>query len=92
MILQIGLCVGGLIFGAVLLGKYVDAQMHTTPWITVALAVASTIPACYLAYKLGMRAVENSEPEFAKWTEERARAKAVEKSTPVEDHREQKYS
>lgn len=92
MILQIGLCVGGLILGAVLLGKYVDAQMNTAPWVTVALAVASTIPACYFAYKLGMRAVENSQPEFSKWTEERARARADEKSKLVEEHQEQTHS
>lgn len=85
MILQIGLCVGGLILGAVLLGKYLDTQMNSAPWITVALAVASTIPACYFAYKLGMRAVDNSQPEFSKWTEERRAAAEHDKTAAAVD-------
>ena len=71
MALQIAVIVGGMIVGAVYLGKFLDAQFNTAPWLSTILAVGSTFPAFYITYRLGKRAIARSEPEFQQWKQAR---------------------
>lgn len=67
MLVQIGLIVGAIILAAVFAGKYLDGVFNTTPWLAAAFAVGSTLPAFYITYKLGRRAISQSNAEFEKW-------------------------
>ena len=57
MMLQIVFIVGPLVLGSVLLGKFMDAQLNTSPWLKVFFAVGSSVLACVIAYRIGMSAV-----------------------------------
>jgi F0F1-type ATP synthase assembly protein I len=72
MALQIAVVVGGMIVGAVFLGKYLDGVFGTAPWLTAILALGSTFPAFYITYKLGTRAIAQSEPDFERWKQKRS--------------------
>ena len=63
MALQIAVVIGVLVAGAVVLGRYLDLLMGTKPWITVAMAVASSVAACFVTYRIGMRAVDRTNRE-----------------------------
>lgn len=65
MFLQIAVIVGGLIVGAVYLGKFLDLRFDTKPWLTVVLFLIASFIAVPVTYRLGMRAiakVKNAEP------------------------------
>ena len=57
MFLQIAVVVGGLIAGAVYLGKYLDALWGLRPWLTVVLFLIASIIALPITYRLGNRAI-----------------------------------
>lgn len=63
MVLQIAVDIGVLVAGAVVLGRYLDMLMDTKPWITVAMAVVSSVAACFVTYQIGMRAVDRTNRE-----------------------------
>jgi F0F1-type ATP synthase assembly protein I len=62
--------VGGVMVLMGFLGRFIDSQINTQPWFTVALIVFGTIVSSYLAYKVGSRAVNKSQASYAKWREE----------------------
>lgn len=64
MVLQIAIIVGALVLGAVSLGRFLDELWDTRPWITVILAFASSIAACFITYRIGMRAVARTDREL----------------------------
>lgn len=64
MVIQIAIIVGALVLGAVMLGRFLDAQWDTKPWMTVLLAFGSSVAACFITYRIGMRAVARTEREL----------------------------
>lgn len=64
MAIQIALIVGPLVLGALLLGRFLDTQLSTGPWLTVGFAVASSILASIIAYRVGMRTVLRVDREL----------------------------
>lgn len=57
MLFQILVIVGGLVVGAVYLGKFLDARFNTGPWLTVVLFLIASFIAVPITYRLGMRAI-----------------------------------
>jgi F0F1-type ATP synthase assembly protein I len=57
MFVQIAVIVGGLIVGAVYLGKFLDARFATRPWLTVVSFLIATFVALPVTYSLGMKAI-----------------------------------
>jgi len=64
MVIQIAIIVGALVLGAVSLGRFLDAQWASAPWMTVILAFGSSIAACFITYRIGMRAVARTDREL----------------------------
>ncbi len=64
MVVQIAIIVGALVLGAVMLGRFLDAQWDTRPWMTVIFAFGSSIAACFITYRIGMRAVARTDREL----------------------------
>ena len=57
MLFQIFVIVGGLVVGAVYLGKYLDTRFDTGPWLTLILFLMASFIAVPVTYRLGMRAI-----------------------------------
>jgi F0F1-type ATP synthase assembly protein I len=54
--LQIGCAGVVLTLGALLLGLWLDGQLHTKPWATLALLLASMPISVYVVFRLAQRA------------------------------------
>ena len=83
MMVQIALVIGPLTVGAIFLGRYLDAQWNTRPWIMVGLLTLSSILSTFIVYRLGQRAVDKSQDAFLKWKEQEQAAKIS--ALPVDD-------
>lgn len=59
--LQIGCAGVALTIGALLLGLWLDGQLHTKPWATLALLLASMPISVYVVYRLAQRAAAQSQ-------------------------------
>ena len=59
--LQIGCAGVVLTFGALLLGVWLDGQLHTKPWVTLALLLASMPISVYVVYRLARRAADAAQ-------------------------------
>ncbi len=57
MFVQIALIVGMLVVGAVYLGKFLDTQFNSRPWLTLALFLIATLIALPIIYRLGTRTI-----------------------------------
>ena len=57
--LQIGCAAVVLTIGALLLGLFLDGQLHTKPWLTIALLLVSMPISVYVIFRLALRAARS---------------------------------
>ena len=57
--IQVGCLAVAVTIGALLLGLWLDSQLHTRPWLTIILLLVSTPIAVFLIYRLAQRAARS---------------------------------
>jgi F0F1-type ATP synthase assembly protein I len=59
--LQIGCAGVVLTIGALLLGLWLDGQLHTKPWVTIVLLIVSMPISVYVVFRLAQRAAYSAQ-------------------------------
>ena len=59
--LQAGCLGAGLVIGALLLGLWLDGQLHTRPWFTLGLLLVSAPVSVYAIYRFALRAAQSMQ-------------------------------
>ena len=57
--LQVGCSAVAVTIGALLLGLWLDGQLHTRPWFTLILLILSMPVTVFLIYRLALRAARS---------------------------------
>ena len=57
--LQVGCLAVAVTIGALLLGLWLDGQLHTRPWLTLILLILSMPVTVFLIYRLAQRAARS---------------------------------
>ena len=60
--LQVGCLAVAVTLGALLLGLWLDGQLHTRPWLTLILLILSMPVTVFLIYRLAQRAARSLQP------------------------------
>ena len=70
MMLQVAAVLLGLCGAAIYVGRILDAQWNTRPWISVGLLVFAAVLALAIIYKLSLRTVEKTQKAYTRWQAE----------------------
>jgi thiol:disulfide interchange protein len=70
MMLQVAVVLLGLCSAAIYVGRILDAQWNTRPWVSVGLLVLASVLALVIIYKLSLRTVEKTQLAYTKWQAE----------------------
>ena len=82
MMLQVAVVLLGLCGLAIFVGRRLDAQWNTRPWISVGLLVFAAVLALAIIYKLSLRTVEKTQTAYTKWQAETQQAVDTQTSAP----------
>jgi len=56
--LQAGCLGAGVVIGGLLLGLWLDGQLHTRPWLTLGALAVSAVLSVYAIYRFALRAAQ----------------------------------
>ena len=70
MMLQVAVVLLGMCGAAIYVGRILDAQWNTRPWVSVGLLVFAAVMALAIIYKLSLRTVEKTQLAYTRWQAE----------------------
>jgi F0F1-type ATP synthase assembly protein I len=68
---QIGCMAVAVTIGALLVGLWLDGQLHTSPWLTIILLLASMPVSVYLIFRFALRAAHALQARVDKHEEDK---------------------
>ena len=60
--LQVGCLAVAVTIGALLLGLWLDGQLHTSPWLTIGLLIVSIPISVFVIFRFALRAARSLNP------------------------------